>query len=156
MAGSAATLTSFNLDQVLAQAGKVAGSFKTVSAQLWDQPYIRPAILELCRLHLAQLHRATNEAAVRNPAAQKDGLTEDKIASLQDGRWLKDPAFTPAEKAALNFTEFYYLDPQSISDECAAAVIAAFGESGLVCLVEALGFIDSRIRLAIMYDAIRA
>jgi len=31
-----------------------------------------------------------------------------------------------------------------------------FGEAGLVCLIEALGFIEGRIRLALMFTALGA
>ena len=61
-----------------------------------------------------------------------------------------------SEKALLDFTEYYFMDPQSIPDEVAAAVVGQCGENGLVCLVEALGFIDSRIRLALVYSTLSA
>ena len=92
--------------------------------------------------------------ATRNSAAADDGLTEDKIQSLLSGAYLRDPCFSPAELAALEFTEIYAQDPGAIGDEQADAVKAALGEPGLVCLVESLGFIEGRIRLALMFSAL--
>ncbi|MGD9598223.1 MAG: hypothetical protein AB7G76_11615 [Steroidobacteraceae bacterium] len=48
----------------------------------------------------------------------------------------------------------YGQDPQAITDELAGAVKAHFGETGLVALIEALGVIDGRIRLAMMLGAL--
>jgi hypothetical protein len=41
-------------------------------------------------------------------------------------------------------------------DELADGVKRHFGEAGLVCLIEALGFIEGRIRLALMFTALGA
>ncbi len=70
--------------------------------------------------------------------------------------WRKEPTFSVVERAVLDFTEYYYMDPQSIPDEVASKVVDLTGENGLVCLVEALGFIDSRIRLALIYSSLSA
>ena len=42
------------------------------------------------------------------------------------------------------------MDAQAITDELSAAVVAHYGEPGLVALIEALGFMDGRMRLARM------
>jgi hypothetical protein len=60
----------------------------------------------------------------------------------------KSPDFTDAEKAVLQFAEYYGLDPQGIPDEVAESVKAHLAEPGLVFLIEALGCIDGRIRTA--------
>jgi hypothetical protein len=52
----------------------------------------------------------------------------------------------------LNFTEWYHVDPRSIPDEVAGEVIERLGQSGFVALLEALGFIDGRIRIALMFS----
>jgi hypothetical protein len=88
--------------------------------------------------------------AARRPGAKAP--SKGKIDAVLAGNWHRDPQFSEAEKAVLNFAEYYFVDPESISDEAAAAVVRHFGDSGLVCLVEALGFIDCRIRLALIYS----
>jgi alkylhydroperoxidase family enzyme len=155
MAGTAmGEVTSFTLDECLAPAGGVAAMFAELSAQFWDQPHLPAGLIELCRLALAVSHRATAEQALRHPAARD--LAQSKIDAVLNETWRGSAALTPAEKSALDFTEYYFMDPQSIPDEIAAAFLAHFGESGLVCLVEGLGFIDSRIRLSLIYSTLSA
>jgi alkylhydroperoxidase family enzyme len=148
------TVTSFNIDARLAPAGEISGMFAALSAQFWDQPHIAADAIELCRLALAVMHKAPAEQAERHPAAR--GLSQAKIDAVLGERWRASDLFPPAEKSLLNFTEYYFMDPQSIPDEVAAAVVGHYGENGLVCLVEALGFIDSRIRLALIYSTLSA
>jgi ATP/maltotriose-dependent transcriptional regulator MalT len=145
-------VTSFTLDDRLAVAGPIAAQFRDLAAQFWDQPHVPPALLELCRLDLAVLHKAEAEQAQRNPAVPV--IDQARIDAVLGENWRKSPIFTAAEKAALDFTEYYFVDPQSIPDVVAGAVVGHFGEGGLVCLVEALGFIDSRIRLALIYSSV--
>jgi hypothetical protein len=148
------TVTSFNLDQALAPAGDIAGMFADLSAKFWDQPHIAADLIELCRLDLAVMHKAVAEQAERHPAAK--GLSQAKVDAVLNENWRGNALFSASEKALLDFTEYYFMDPQSIPDEVAAAVVGHFGESGLVCLVEALGFIDSRIRLALVFSTLSA
>jgi hypothetical protein len=148
------SVTSFSVDDRLAAAGPIAQQFHDLSAKFWDLPHIPPELIELCRLDLAVMHKAEAEIAAHNPAVTN--VLQAKIDAVLGERWRKDPAFSAAEKSVLDFTEYYFMDPQSIPDEIAAAVTGHWGESGLVCLVEALGFIDSRIRLALMFSAIPA
>jgi len=145
---TAQSVTSLSLD--LAAAGPISGLFDELAGKFFDQPHSPAALMELVRLDLAYMHRAEAEMAARHPAGK--GLPKVKIAAVVAGSWHRDPQFSAAEKAVLNFAEYYYVDPESIPDEAAFAVVGNFGDSGLVCLVEALGFIDARIRLALIYS----
>jgi len=145
-------VTSLDLDRRLAVAGPISGLFGELAEKFFDQPHIPAELMELVRLDLAYMHRASAEMAQRHPKGA--GLPAAKIDAVVGGNWHRDPQFTAAEKAVLNFAEYYYVDPESISDEAAAAVVKHFGDSGLVCLVEALGFIDCRIRLGLIYSTL--
>jgi hypothetical protein len=154
MINSNQTITSNTLTQALSAGGELTASYDAVWKMLWQQPYIPATVLELCRLRLAQLHRADAELSVRQiPASSAD---EAKIQSLLNGGWLQDKNFSGAELAALEFAEIYGQDANAISDENAAQIKQYYGESGLVCLIEALGFIDGRIRLALVFSGIAA
>ena len=50
--------------------------------------------------------------------------------------------------------EVYSQDPAAITDEMAEAVKGVYGDTGLVVLIEALGFIDGRIRMARLTNAL--
>jgi len=145
---AAASATSLDLDRHLARAGSPAASFARLWQSLWVQPYVTPALLEMCRLTLARLHQDERELAAPNPHVEPGTLTGERLRIVLAGGTLKSPLFSPAEKAVLLFTECYGLDPQSIADDVADAVKDHLGEPGLVFLIEALGCIDGRIRTA--------
>lgn len=141
-------LTSITLDAHLAKAGPAAESFSRLWASLWKQAYVPATTLELCRLTLARMHDDTAEIAATNPHLPSDAISADRRQVVLAGEALDHPAFSDAEKAALLLAEYYWIDPQSITDETAEAVKAHVGEAGLVFLIEALGSIDGRIRTA--------
>lgn len=140
-------LTSITLDPALASAGPAAESFARLWRSLWRQGHIPPELLDLCRLTFARLHDEAGEIAAANPLLDRPLDPARRIAVIEGGA-LDSPAFTDAEKAVLSFAEYYWIDPQSITDEAADGVKAHFGEAGLVLLIEALGCIDGRIRTA--------
>ncbi len=141
------SLNSLTLDRHLALAGSPAASFARLWQTLWVQPYLTPAQLELCRLTLARLHGDEAERTAVNPhlapgtlsAAQREGALSGTAAAA---------GFAASERALLEFTECYAIDPQGIPDAVADEVVRHLGESGLVFLIEALGCIDARIRTA--------
>lgn len=143
-------ITSDTLSRALAPGGTLARDFNVVWNDIWRQDHVPPEALELARLRLAQLHGATAEFG-GGPLPESDPA---RIEAVRSGRYASDPAITPAERAVLEFTEVYAQDPMALTDELADGVKAHFGEPGLVCLVEALGFIEGRIRLGLMFSAL--
>ena len=137
---------SVTLDAHLAKAGPAAETFARLWDAIWQQDYVSPELLELCRLTLARLHGISAELDTTNPKAPP--IDAARRQAVLDGRALEDAAFTPAEKAILLFAEYYWVDAQSITDEVADAARAHTGEAGLVFLIEALGCLDARIRTA--------
>jgi hypothetical protein len=145
---------SNSLSQALKAGGELTNAYDAVWNMFWQQKYIPPPVLELCRLRLAQLHRANAELSIRQiPASAAE---EAKIQNLLNGTWLKDTNFSGAELAVLEFAEIYGQDPSALSDDNTAAIKQYYGETGLVCLIEALGFIDGRIRLGLVFSGIAA
>lgn len=137
---------SIELDAHLAKAGPAAESFARLWDALWQQSYVAPELLELCRLTLARLHGIKAELDTANPKAPP--LDAARRQAVLEARALEDVAFSEGEKAILLFAEYYWVDAQSITDEVADAVKAQIGEAGLVFLIEALGCMDARIRTA--------
>jgi len=145
-------LTSETLSGALAPGGAMARDFNAVWEQLWRQDHVPPRLLELCRLRLAQLLGASAELDAPR------GIERDpeRIAALRSGSYHRSARFDAAEQAVLEFAEIYAQDPGALTDELADGVKRHFGEAGLVCLIEALGFIEGRIRLALMFTALGA
>lgn len=146
------TISSDNLSQALAAGGALATAYDDVWLALWNQPYLPVTTLELCRLRLAQLHGSAADIALRLNA----DLDEEKAQAVLAGHYTGTANFSEAELVMLEFAEVYAQDPAAISDDMADRVKQHVGETGLVCLVEALGFIDGRLRLALMFESLLA
>lgn len=131
----------------------IESAFHAVWEALGRQHHLPAAILELARLRLAAMHRADREMALRSPWAS--GLSEPKAALVLTGSWHRAADFAASEKAVLAFAEIYVQGAEFITDELAADIQSHFGDAGLVCLIEALGFIDARIRLALLFNRLR-
>ena len=123
----------------------IAAAYDTLYQSLWTQPHLPAQTLELCRLRLAQLHRSTVELQ-----RQEYPVQEGKREHLT--HWDTDSRFSAAERACLAFTEVYAMDTQAITDELAEAVKLHVGDAGLVLLVEALGILDGRTRLSLLWQ----
>jgi hypothetical protein len=141
-----AVLTADDVATVLGSVGEMAACFERAYDSVWQQPHVPATTLELCRLRLARLHEFAAEVEARPRTAIDDG----KRASVLGGSYARDDRVSPAERAAIEFCEVYAMDAQAITDELSAAVVEHYGEPGLVALIEALGFMDSRMRLARM------
>jgi hypothetical protein len=114
--------TSVTLDAHLATAGPAAESFARLWRSLWQQDYVPPVTLELCRLTFARLHDDAAEIAAANPWLKPDAISATRRLAVLAGEALDHPDFSDAEKAAMLFAEYYWLDAQSITDEAADAV----------------------------------
>jgi alkylhydroperoxidase family enzyme len=132
-------------ESVLSILPDIAADFSALYASLWTQPHLPADVLELCRLRLAQLHRCELEwqrsERVINP---------EKRTHLS--AWHTHECFTSGERACLEFTEVYAMDPQALTDAQAVAIKAHFDDAGLVLLVEALGILDGMTRLSLLWD----
>ena len=129
----------------------LAADVAAFSDLLWSAPGIDPVTLELCRLRVAQMHGARSALAERRPEAAAAGLMEDRIARLSD--YGSDPAFSARERACLELSELFVMDPSAIDDATFIAVRDALGEEGTVALLEALAVFDGFSRASVMLDA---
>ena len=143
--------TSLTLGDAVARAQGPPTPVEAMWQALWSQPRVPPPLLELCRLRLAQLHGATTELEVENAAAK---VTRTRRESVLRGRVATDRQFAPGEVAVLSLAEVYAQDPAAITDAMADEVKAVYGEAGLIVLIEALGFIDGRMRMARLVNAL--
>jgi hypothetical protein len=144
------TADTASIERRLAPAGALAAAYEALWESVWNQRCVPADIIELCRLRLAQLHGARAELSIRHPAALRAGFEEAKAAVLlQPGPGVSQ-RFSAAERAALELAELHAMDPAMITDAVSDEVKRHFGEEGLVALIEAVGFIDGRIRLSLL------
>lgn len=104
-----------------------------------EQKLLDAQLMALCKQRCAQLHRYIY---------QEPSLTGERVEALP--QWYNSAQFTPLEKAALQLTECFCLDPHSISDDMAAAVVDEIGDEGLVALLEYLALCDGFTRFRVM------
>ena len=129
---------------ILALLPRQQALFNKLYASLWQLPHLPGSVLELCRLRIAQMHQSATEWQ-----RQECAIADDQRQQLS--QWHCSESFSDAERACLDITEVYVMDPQAITDEQAAAVKRHFGDAGLVALVEALGLFYGLTRLGILW-----
>ncbi|MEM8499013.1 MAG: hypothetical protein AAF542_13380 [Pseudomonadota bacterium] len=105
-------------------------------------PQLPPSVLPLCKIRMAQLHRAKVD---NNTSVEFEELAK-AVA-----HWPDHEQFTLLEKACLAFTEVYAMDVHAITDAQSDAVKQTVGEPGLVALVQALGVFYAETRLATLW-----
>lgn len=135
--GGAAPAT--DLDALLAlnsEAGKTLMDFLAIAQQVNE-----PALLDLCRLRMAQLF---------NCKAVLDNADEASVARLTN--WHKSPDVSKAECAALDFTELFIVAPSHISPAQRANLAAALGVDEPSTFVYGLYINEAMLRFLTFLD----
>lgn len=127
----------------------LASCFKHFHDCIWQQSHVPTQLLELCRLRIAQLLGASLDMSVRYPPAMAS-LDEQKINQLSNYHRVDE--FSMLEKSCIELAECYVMDPATISDELANAVITGLGDAGYVALLEACGVFDGFARFRLLLN----
>jgi alkylhydroperoxidase family enzyme len=127
----------------------LAETWRDFTTLFWTRELVPAGLLELCRLRLARLHGAELPDLCPAMAAAREARLPAQAAAID--RWWESPAFDATERACLRFAEQFALDPKEITDDDAAAVVAALGEAGTVAFVEALAILDGFSRCARLF-----
>ncbi|MBV7265713.1 carboxymuconolactone decarboxylase family protein [Erythrobacter ani] len=121
--------------------------FKSFYGALWDEGLLDPALLEMIRLIIAQVHKCEAELAIRHEAS---GLSDEKRAALGD--WRSSDLFTQSERACLAYAERIPFEHTAITDAEADAVKTALGEPGYVAFSVAASLFDAMCRVRMVMD----
>lgn len=108
--------------------------YQEFDALFWETQPVSAALLERCRVRIAEILGVDPGPA--HPAA---------AAAL--------PPTPEAERACLALAQKFVLDPHGVTDADAAAVRAALGDAGLVALVDALALFDGFLRFRAILGA---
>jgi AhpD family alkylhydroperoxidase len=93
---------------------ELANAVTTYDQAVWDSR-LDWRLHELVRMRVAQINQCTVCLSWRTPQAVEAGVTEDLLLGVQ---WAsQDPAYTPAEKVAIEYAERYCTDSAAIQDE---------------------------------------
>ena len=117
-----------------------ASELERLNAAAWASA--DPAMLELCRLRVAQM--LANRAAL-------EGIDEAKLAELD--RWETSTAFTDAERASLAFTEQFVISVSSITQAQVDALLAHSSPEDVRSFTAALYAVELSQRLDIVARA---
>jgi alkylhydroperoxidase family enzyme len=137
-----------SFEEVFGLCPELFAAWQRFAALFAERQLVPPVILELCRLRVAQLLGCRAELARRAPEALAAGLDEERVVALAE--FETSPRFDAAERACLRFASKWVFDVHGITDEEAAAVVAALGEPGTVALAEALAIFDGFCRFRLM------
>jgi alkylhydroperoxidase family enzyme len=128
-----------------------AASLRAYRDAVWRDPATDPALLELCRLRLAQLLGADPSSAPPHPAAAEAGLDPEKLAEL--ARWPTSERFSARDRAALAFAEQWLFDPSGMTDDDCARLRAALGDAGCAAFTMGLALVEALLRFELALGA---
>ncbi len=126
----------------------VAGAMAEFHAAAWQA--VDAELLALCRLRLTMLLGDPSEFA-RQPAGAAT-IAQERVDNL--ARWPDAPCYTETERVCLAFTEQFVGDVANLTDEDAAAALAALGPAAFFGFVNALLVFDGHQRLRLATKAI--
>jgi hypothetical protein len=109
-----------------------------------------PALLELCRLRMAELLGYEAALRFRNQKALSAGLTNEKASAVR--HWPTSPLFTAQERAWLALTEQWLGDVNDIPDELMAGVLEHNTPEECAALIYSLWPIEAALRTAAFLD----
>jgi alkylhydroperoxidase family enzyme len=135
------------VDELFAPLPKAHEHYRALDAQIWDGR-IDPALLEVCRVRIATLHRCAPELALHRAEIG------DKRAAI--AQWPTSPLFSDTERALLRFTEQYVIDAQGVTDADAAGVTAVMSGPQIAAFTVAIGAFDAICRFTLALGSARA
>jgi len=133
-------MTDTVVDQLFAPLSKAHEHYRALDEKIWDGR-LDPALLEVCRLRIAMLHRCAPQLALQRADI---GQKRDAI-----GQWPTSPLFSDVERALLRFTEQYVIDAQGVSDADAAGVTAVLSGAEIAAFTVAIGTFDAICRFTL-------
>ena len=137
-------MTDTTVDQLFAPLPKAHEHYRALDEKIWDGR-LDHALLEVCRLRIAMLHRCAPQLAL-----QRADIGEKRDAIAQ---WPTSPLFTDVERALLRFTEQYVIDAQGVSDADAAGVTAVLSGAEIAAFTVAIGAFDATCRFTLALEA---
>lgn len=114
---------------------------------IWHRASVGPAVMEMLRLRNARTVNCVFCKSVRYDIARADGLTEDKVAQIDDG--FAASALSEREKLVLAFADLYLRTPQRRDPQLAAALRSHFTREQLCQMAIALATFHALSRCAV-------
>ena len=118
-----------------------------LQAAIWHRSSVGPALLELLRLRNARTVNCVFCKSVRYDIARADGLTEAKVAQIDDDFATSD--LSRREKLALSFADVYLRHPERFDATLVTALREEFSSEDLAHMAIALATFHALSRCAV-------
>jgi alkylhydroperoxidase family enzyme len=115
--------------------------------RVWHHSSLTPTLTEVARLRNARTVNCVFCKSVRYDIAKRDGLTEDRVAQIQDGH--EQSSLPRAEKLVLAFADVYLKDPHRRDPALAAELAQVFTAEQLAHLAISLTTFNALSRCAV-------
>ncbi len=134
-------------DSALGLVPETLDYYLALNRKIWECGPLTPAEIEIARLRNARTVNCVFCKSVRYDIAKADGLTEDKIAMIQDD--FRDSDLTEREKLIIAFTDQFLNNPSGLTAELKIALLAEFTSRALVHLSLAVAHFSGFSRCAV-------
>ena len=119
-------------DSALGLVPETLDFYMALNRNIWQSGPLSPAEIEIARLRNARKVNCVFCKSVRYDIARADGLSEDKVAMIEDD--FRDSTLSHREKLILAFTDQFLTDPGGLKETLKAELLAVFSASELVHL----------------------
>ena len=119
-------------DSALGLVPETLDYYIALNRKVWECGPLAPAEIEIARLRNARTVNCVFCKSVRYDIAKADGLSEDKVAMIQDD--FRESALSEREKLIVAFTDQFLNDPSGLTEQLKAELLAEFTSEALVHL----------------------
>lgn len=134
-------------DSALGLVPETLPAYMALNRKIWESGPLPPAEIEIARLRNARKVNCVFCKSVRYDIARADGLSEDKVAMIQDD--FRDSALSQREKLIIAFTDQVLTDPAGLGASLKAELLAEFSVEELLHLSLAVAHFSGFSRCAV-------
>jgi len=109
-------------DSALGLVPETLDYYMALNRTVWECGPLTPAEIEIARLRNARTVNCVFCKSVRYDIAKADGLSEDKVAMIQDD--FRESALSEREKLIVAFTDQFLNDPSGLTEQLKAELLA--------------------------------
>ena len=134
-------------DSALGLVPETLSAYMALNRKIWEGGPLPQAQIEMARLRKARKVNCVFCKSVRYDIARADGLSEDKVAMIQDD--FRDSALSQREKLIIAFTDQILTDPAGLSASFKSELLGEFTMEELVHLSLAVAHFSGFSRCAV-------
>lgn len=134
-------------DSALGLVPETLDNYMALNREIWSSGPLNAAEIEIARLRNARKVNCVFCKSVRYDVAREAGLSEDKVAMIDDD--FEESALSEREKLVLAFTDQYLNDPAGLSEELKEKLLQEFSAAELVHLSMVVAFFNGFSRCAV-------